>query len=95
MTRTQPDRRSPDTDCGLQVKRSARPQPAVGAAIRQLREQRGLTQEALAANAGTTLSTLSVIERGLANPTWATLRDIAAALGVSMSDLAKLAERHE
>lgn len=77
------------------MKRSARPQPAIGAAIRQLREKRGLTQEALATEAGTTLSTLSVIERGLANPTWATVRDIAAALGVSIGELAKLSERHE
>ncbi len=77
------------------MKRSIRPQPAVGAAIRQLREQRGLTQEALATEANTTLSTLSVIERGLANPTWATLSDIAAALGVSVAELAKLAEKHE
>jgi transcriptional regulator with XRE-family HTH domain len=77
------------------MKRSARPQPAIGAAIRQLRGRQGLTQETLAAEAGTTLSTLSVIERGLANPTWATLRDIAAALGVSMAELAKLAEKHE
>lgn len=77
------------------MKRSARPQPAIGAAIRQLREKRGLTQEALATEAGTTLSTLSVIERGLANPTWATVHDIAAALGVSIGDLAKLSEKHE
>jgi transcriptional regulator with XRE-family HTH domain len=77
------------------MKRSARPQPAIGAAIRQLREKRGLTQEVLASKAGTTLSTLSVIERGLANPTWATVRDIAAALGVSIAELAKLSEKHE
>lgn len=77
------------------MKRSARPQPGIGAAIREVREKRGLTQEALATEAGTTLSTLSVIERGLSNPTWATVRDIAAALGVSMADLAKRAEKHE
>ena len=77
------------------MKRSARPQPAVGATIRQLREKRGLTQEVLASRAGTTLSTLSVIERGLANPTWATVRDIASALGVSIAELAKLSEKHE
>jgi transcriptional regulator with XRE-family HTH domain len=77
------------------MKRSARPQPAIGAAIRQLREKRGLTQEVLASKAGTTLSTLSVIERGLANPTWATVRDIAAALGVSITELAKVSEKHE
>jgi transcriptional regulator with XRE-family HTH domain len=77
------------------MKRSVRPQPGIGAAIRQLREERGLTQEALASEAGTTLSTLSVIERGLANPTWATISDIADALGVPMTDLAKLSEKHQ
>jgi transcriptional regulator with XRE-family HTH domain len=77
------------------MKRSSRPQPAIGAAVRQLREKRGMTQEALASQAGITLSTLSVIERGLANPTWATMRDIAAALGVSIGELAKLSEQHE
>jgi transcriptional regulator with XRE-family HTH domain len=77
------------------MKRSARPQPAIGMAIRELREQRGLTQEALASEAATTLSTLSLIERGRANPTWATVHDIAAALGVSISELAKRAEKHE
>jgi transcriptional regulator with XRE-family HTH domain len=77
-----------------EMKRSARPQPEIGAAIREVREKRGLTQEALAAEAGTTLSTLSVIERGRANPTWATVGDIAAALGVSVAELAKCAEKH-
>jgi transcriptional regulator with XRE-family HTH domain len=77
------------------MKRSARPQPAIGAAIRALREKRGMTQETLASDAKTTLSTLSVIERGLANPTWATVRDIATALRVSIGELAKLSEKHE
>ncbi len=36
---------------------------------------------------------LSLIERGEANPTWHTVRGIAAALGVSMADLAKAAEK--
>ena len=52
-----------------------------------------MTQEALAGEAGTTLSKLSVIERGLANPTWATARDIATALDVSIGELAKLSEK--
>jgi transcriptional regulator with XRE-family HTH domain len=77
------------------MKRSSRPQPGIGAAIRQRREKVGMTQEALAGEAGTTLSTLSVIERGLANPTWATVRDIAAALNVSIGELAKLSEKLE
>lgn len=54
-----------------------------------------MTQEVLAAEAGVTGRTLSAIETGSANPTWATVRDIAAALGVSIGELAKLSEKHE
>jgi transcriptional regulator with XRE-family HTH domain len=74
---------------------SDQPQPALGKAIRQLREERELTQEAVAHDAGITAATLGVIERGLSNPTWATVGAIADALDVSMTELAKLAEKHE
>jgi transcriptional regulator with XRE-family HTH domain len=77
------------------MRRSERPQPALGEAIRQLREKRGATQKELARKAGVVDTTVSLIETGHANPTWATLRDIAAALGVSMAELAKLAEKLE
>jgi len=72
---------------------SDRPQPALGRAIRQHREKLGGTQEEIGRDAGITGATLSLIERGHANPKWATVRDIAAALGVSMGDLAKLADK--
>jgi transcriptional regulator with XRE-family HTH domain len=74
---------------------SDQPQPALGKAIRELREKQGMTQEAVAHDAGVTTATLGVIERGLSNPTWATLRGIAAALGTSMVEVARLAEEHE
>jgi transcriptional regulator with XRE-family HTH domain len=74
---------------------SEQPQPALGKAIRELREKNGTTQEAVAHDAGITTATLSVIERGISNPTWATLRAIAAALGTSMVEVARLEERHE
>lgn len=74
---------------------TTQPQPALGAAIRQLREERGDTQEALASKAGITLSTLSVIERGRANPTWGTVRRIAAALDAPMGELGRLVEKLE
>lgn len=77
------------------MRHSSRPQPALGAAIRQLREKRKETQESLADRAGMAVPTISHIEAGHANPTWATARDIAAALEVSIGQLAKLAERHE
>jgi len=69
------------------------PQPALGEAIRQLREKRGATQEDLAHEADITTGTLSLIERGHANPTWGTLKGIAAALGGSMGELGKLADK--
>jgi transcriptional regulator with XRE-family HTH domain len=74
---------------------TSRPQPALGQAIRELRQKRGETQEQLAPRSGISPKTLSLIERGEANPTWATARDISAALGVSISELAKLSEKHE
>lgn len=74
---------------------SEQPQPALGKAIKELRERNGATQEAVAHDAGITTATLGVIERGLSNPTWATLKGIAAALGVSMAELAKRTEKHE
>lgn len=77
------------------MRNSSRPQPALGIAIRQLREKHGATQEETATAAGIAVPTLSHIEAGHANPTWATVRDIAAALGVSVADLAKRAEKHE
>lgn len=74
---------------------SQQPQKALGLAIRELREQSGRTQETVAYEAGITASTLSVIERGRSNPTWATVTRIAEAVGVSVVDIAKLATRLE
>ncbi|HEU4905576.1 MAG TPA: helix-turn-helix transcriptional regulator [Solirubrobacterales bacterium] len=71
------------------------PQPALGKAIRQLREKRGTTQEALAFEAGVTTGTLSLIERGQSNPAWGTVKAIAKALGVPMGELALAADRFE
>jgi transcriptional regulator with XRE-family HTH domain len=71
------------------------PQPALGKAIRSLRQKQGDTLKTLGPKAGITWGTLGVIERGEANPTWGTVREIALALGVSVSQLAKLAEKFE
>ena len=54
-----------------------------------------MTQEALAAKASLTGRSLSAIETGKANPTWATIGDLASALGVPVSTLARAAERLE
>lgn len=69
---------------------SEQPQPALGKAIRQLRRERGISQEALAYEAGVTSGTLSLIERGRSNPTWGTVQGIAVALNLDIAELAKL-----
>lgn len=72
------------------MRRSDQPQAALGKAIRQLREERGMTQEALAHAAGVTVGHLSTIERGHSNPTWATVKAISRALERSIVEIARL-----
>jgi transcriptional regulator with XRE-family HTH domain len=69
------------------------PQPALGAAIRALRDERELKQANVAEDAGITVAHLSKIEGGKVNPTWTTVVSIGEALGVSISELAKAAEK--
>jgi transcriptional regulator with XRE-family HTH domain len=71
------------------------PQPALGEAVRQLREKRGITQERLAQEAGLTVGTVSLIERGRSNPAWGTVKAIGKALGVAMCELGQLSDRLE
>jgi transcriptional regulator with XRE-family HTH domain len=71
------------------------PQPALGKAIRQLRGEREISLRNFAPKAGLSVNTLSLIERGGANPTWETVKGIAAALDVSIADLAKLSLKFE
>jgi transcriptional regulator with XRE-family HTH domain len=77
------------------MRRAAKPQPALGAAIRALRTKRGITQETLAQEAEITVGHLSMIERGHANPSWGAVADIAEALDVAIAELAKLAEKQK
>jgi transcriptional regulator with XRE-family HTH domain len=77
------------------MRRSERPQAAFGETVRELRTRCNATQEEIADDAGITPQTLSLIERGQANPTWDTARKLATALGVSIGELAKLSEKHE
>lgn len=75
------------------MRRSNTPQPALGAAIRELRGKTGQTQEAVAQKAGITVAHLSGIERGHANPSWAAVMAIAEALDVSIVEVARRVEK--
>jgi transcriptional regulator with XRE-family HTH domain len=68
------------------------PQPGLGRAIKQLRTERGLSQEEIGLRAEIHPTWISHIESGRNNPAWGSVRRIAAALGVKLSELAALAE---
>ena len=59
----------------------------VGANVRRLRVERGLTQEKLAFEAGLDLTYVGGIERGRRNPTVVVLGRIAEALGTTPAGL--------
>jgi len=64
-----------------------------GTTVRQLREQRGWSQEVLAEYADLNRSYIGELERGKAIPSLLTLKKISLALGVSLSNLVGHAER--
>ncbi|HEV3094976.1 MAG TPA: helix-turn-helix transcriptional regulator [Solirubrobacteraceae bacterium] len=74
---------------------SSDPDQALATVLRQLRSERGSSQEDLGHVARVTAGSLSRIELGQASPAWITVRNIAAALGVSLVDLAAAVEREE
>lgn len=59
----------------------------LGRTLRDLREMRGLTQEALARACGISVSFASLLERGERSPSWDTLVQMAAVLQVHPSRL--------
>jgi transcriptional regulator with XRE-family HTH domain len=71
------------------------PQPGLGRAIRQLRNKRGLSQEKLGHLSEIHPTWISHIESGRNNPAWGSVKRIAAALGVPISELARRAEQLE
>jgi len=71
------------------------PQPGLGKAIRTLRKDSELSQEALGERAGIHPTWISHIESGRINPTWGNVRRIARGLKVPLSRLAELSEKYE
>lgn len=60
-----------------------------GLNLRNLREQKGWSQEKLAEKSGLHRTYISGLERGIRNPTIDILQEVANALGVTPSDLLK------
>lgn len=65
---------------------------ALGEAIRTLRTEAGFSQEQLAEYAGTDLTQVGGIERGVRNPSYTTLLRLADALETTVGEIATLAD---
>lgn len=75
--------------------RSGNPDAALAAAVRRLRIERNLTQEAVAFRAGVTTGSVARLELGQSVPGWDTVRQIASALDTSLRELAVAIEAEE
>jgi transcriptional regulator with XRE-family HTH domain len=69
-----------------------KPDPALGAAIRQAQEDAGLTQAQLAVRADLAIGTLTRLEAGTTDPSWSSVRALAEALGISLTVHGRLVE---
>jgi transcriptional regulator with XRE-family HTH domain len=71
------------------------PQRALGLAVKARRLELGLTQEQLANNTELHQRWISNVETGKRNPSYASIRRLAAGLALTASELIARAERHE
>ena len=65
---------------------------AFGLVVRSLRKKRNLSQEKLADLCGLDRTYISLLERGLRQPSIATIFSLATALAITPSELIKLVE---
>lgn len=74
-------------------KLTKQPNEAFGLVLRDLRKERGLSQEALALDAGIQRNYVSLIERGINQPTITIIFKISAALNMKPSQMLELVEK--
>jgi transcriptional regulator with XRE-family HTH domain len=67
----------------------------LGARMKDLRRERGLTLEELAEHSGVSRAMISKVERGEKNPTLVVAAKVAEGLGVTLSELLGVEERRE
>ena len=65
---------------------------AFGLALQRIRREKGLTQAQLADRAGYHRNLVSLIERGVANPSLTTLFDLAGTMGIRPSQIVRSVE---
>ena len=69
------------------VQPSSGPEWAFGQLLKQLREDRGLSQQAFALEGEFDRTTISLLERGLRSPTLRSLVRLAETLNISLPDM--------
>lgn len=72
----------------------SRAHDALGAAVRESRARRGLSQEELGARAGLHRNYVGALERGENNPTFTTLMRVSHGLGLALSAVVAVCERN-
>jgi transcriptional regulator with XRE-family HTH domain len=65
---------------------------ALGRAIRRLRKEAKLTQRQLAKRAGVPVKELRLIENGVVNADWGTVRHLAYGMQVKLAEVFRLSE---
>ena len=63
------------------------PERAFGDALREIRKEKGISQEQLALDSGLDRTYVSLIERGVQSPALRTVAKVAGVLGVKSSEL--------
>jgi transcriptional regulator with XRE-family HTH domain len=69
--------------------------PELARTLRSIRESQGRSQEAVAHAAGIAVNSLRRIEYGESNPTWTTVRSVAAALEISIEELGRAIDQRD
>ncbi len=77
------------------VPRAPKPDAALAATLKRLRDEHAMTQEAVAWHAGIAVATLAKIENAQAAPSWDSVRRIIDALGVTLAELAAAVEAQD
>lgn len=78
---------------GKQIQPESGPEKAFGQAIRQVRTEKGLSQEQLAFECGFDRTYISLVERGVRSPTVRSVVRLANTLGVRPSEIVGRMER--
>lgn len=77
-----------------QLHPTAGPEKAFGEALREVRKERGVSQEALALESGFDRTYVSLVERGMKSPTIRAVVRMAAVLGVPAVEIVGRMERN-